>query len=678
MPRLGLIISVGASLLRGFEQWLGGQGRSRSVAVDLLGGAGSGPAREFLCEFEARLNAHEPGGVGQHYPCAELQTLGAFFAANPDLRSWDKTATLFYPCVPGRAGQACAEMLQSILSQGGIAESILGNAGRVSLRGFPFDLEDQALFSEHVAGVLALVRQEAMRYRTEHLCDRVVVMATGGFKALTPFMALLGFLDGEEVLYAFEGSQGVLALPPLPLAWDLRFLDEFRSCIRSGEGVPGRVYQVLPGRFRLFFLDEQTAQGVHPPSAFGRMLSADYLDQRHRRFGYGRPLVERLSNIGLRRQLQSLVEERFDYLWLGDQIPETVEHARGHSSRLLDVTRDLLDLTGLELSDHELFALMLAVWLHDIGHGALASDEVRANGRGFPVSLFPSLVRDLHHVLSAEMIVELDYLAVDTRRTVAEMARYHRRKIPLQVGAAEWEHEVLDIVVPPFESLESGFCVEGRPVCGQRLLMLIALLRLVDACDVQADRVINDHYANARQARTDYEIIVYLGRLRRLVAAPEVASGPHGHTMRRIVAGVEDALGRQGKGRRVLRRQILDKAKKLVASEQHVSVLYALGLADAVLFKREQEEHFLLHGGIACVYLGIPPDGTTDQLAIYLLARPDSTCSTAAELDQRVCKVAASIWDEYEAVRDVLDEVLVVDGVYCNDGSVIRRVAPEA
>lgn len=387
MDGLGIVLSVGLSLRENFVKWLDQHGRS--VADHLVEMESRGPAfRGYMADFEANLASHHPGGLD--YPCAELQTLAIFLAQNPSLRQSRKRLTLFH--VQGREGKACAGTLRWLLGQEKAATLILGGPAEVCLEEFALSLEDEGAFAENVADLLASIRERARHYRSGD-CRRVLVAITGGYKVLTPFLALLGFLDGEEVLYGYETSSSVLTIPQLPVAWDLRFLDEFRACF-SAEEISSAAYRTLPPKVQRFFL-AQPRGGVHLKSPFGRTLTRDYQERRHLRFGYGEPLLARFTDQARRGKLEQLIQGKWDYLWLGDQIPETVEHTRGHSARLMELARDLLDLTGVTLPDHELFALVAAIWLHDTGHSALQGDRLLVNGRSFPLSLFPSLVRDL-------------------------------------------------------------------------------------------------------------------------------------------------------------------------------------------------------------------------------------------------------------------------------------------
>lgn len=690
---LGIVLSVGTSLLGGFRAWLSQQGAQDSDALALMQGR-SPEFEKYLAWFCATLRAASGKPENVRFPSAELQTLGIFFATNPDLKLHEKRVALYH--VVGPEGQACAAELGRVLEGGDLADLIMGRgAAQVEVVGLPLNVDDQREFAEQIVELLARVRRHAARYRKEG-CDRIIVGATGGYKAMTPFMSLLGFLDGEEVLYGYEASSAVLTIPQFPFAWDIRFLDEFRGHLSAG-AVPVPVYRALPEKFRQFFLSqpEQGPEGpVHRMSPFGRMIAEDYRQSRHLRFGYGKPLLERFEDQALRARVERLVQTEWQYLWLGDQIPETVEHTRGHSARLLELARDLIGLTGLRLDDHELFVLIAAIWLHDIGHGVLTAEAVKAGDERFPLFLFPSQVRHLHHICSAELIGGLASLDPGTTAAVAQVARYHRRESPLGKGDPTWRNERFGLALPPMPGvIREPMCVEGHELRAGSLLLLTAFLRFIDACDVQADRVVNEDYARARQRRTDAEIQVYLDRLRRLAEGAASAAARYAETLSGVFVRVERALdtwdgtSESRAERKQLCEDIIEQAvATLQEGRRRPGWLEALGLADSILLKREQEAHFLKHGAIQCVYLG--PGGRAfsardglPRVRIYLLAswgEAAAATEARAELRARIRKVAREIWEEYEAVRTVLDPLFQVEGVYWNDGAMVEKAWPQS
>lgn len=258
-------------------------------------------------------------------------------------------------------------------------------------------------------------------------------------------------------------------------------------------------------------------------------------------------------------------------------------------------------------------------------------------------------------------------LLPDTRRTVALMSLYHRLETPLCDG--NWPENVFGLEEPALAERGEQVAVEGVELAPERLLVLTALLRFLDACDVQADRVVNKHYAGARELRTREETGICRRRLEEMAADARHEGNSGATELQTVVARVgalTDKWDREA-GRR-LRQQILEAAVRAMRVQACPGHLVALGLADGILFKLEQEAHFLKHGAIQCVHLASGnPDGHPG-VGIHLLAQPED--------EETVREVAAGIWKEYAAARVPLDPVFLVEGVFWNDGRDVRKICP--
>ncbi len=766
MGGLGLIVTVGLSYLDFYDKYcLGNRGAGGETLdaaerrANLRAGAThlDTAIEPFLTYLRCSDNYRTSPTL--EYPSAELQTLALLLEQYPDYRTKPIKIILFY--FDRDKSEACAKALCRNLRDPEFARLVLGlepdEAGQArlsvveSLR-TPVDVKhmtDEARFGEEVLYFLTKVKEKAAYLRKDQDCDSVIICATGGYKALTPFVSLLGFLEDEDVVYGYESSRSVLRLPGLPLTWDTRFLDEYRSLLKAGDVSPD-YYDKLPRRVQHFFLapDATTPSGSagnptrYRRSAFGTMIAESYDTDRHLRYGYGEPLLGRFQDVNLRfrGKLDEILKTRWNYLWLGDQIPETVEHSRAHSARLMELARDLLDLTDIQLSDHELLALIVAIWLHDIGHVALASKELGVKktttegDRPFPVTLFPSVVRECHHVLGYEGIGLMaeeaegakkakearDFPAADTLKTVAVMTLYHRGQMPLVSGrkslvsgqkswkACGFAARPAD---PPLEERDGLFSIEGEPVDKpvdkpaerNRLLLLTSLLRFLDACDVQADRVVDDYYAEARCRRNDDErkdlqerlnvmLLGIAGRdpeieaHRQVTAALDsaVTCSPEGVLIqnavfelgREVLNSVEaspkigdsglppkerDEREKRKELRGCLRPRVVDAAAALHYANADPSYLVTLGLADSILFKHDQYEHYDKHRSVACVHLErreVQPEEEAQpeerpRIEVCLI-RPADLAATGEDTRSHLLKIRKAIEEEYEAVRQIL------------------------
>jgi len=736
---LGLIVTVGLSYLDFYGNHClgnpGTDGKTLDVAAQVAnvrtGATHLDKAIErFLKTLRCSDNCRT--SLALEYPSAELQTLALLLEQYPDYRTKPIKIVLCY-FDPDKS-EACAKALCRHLRDPEFARLVLGlepEAGQVSLSVVELlhthvDMTDEARFGEHVLSFLTRVKEKAAYLRKNQECDSVIICATGGYKALTPFVTLLGFLRNEDVVYGYESSRSVLRLPGLPLTWDTRFLDEYRSLLKAND-VSRDYYDKLPRRVQHFFLppDATTPSGSggnparYRRSAFGTMIAESYDTDRHLRYGFGESLLERFRNVEFSGKLDEILKTRWNYLWLGDQIPETVEHSRGHSARLMELARDLLDLTHIKLSDHELLALVVAIWLHDIGHVALASKELGTTKtatereRPFPVTLFPAVVRECHHVLGYEriglMVQEAEeaqaaektgyFPAADTLKTVAVMTLYHGGKMPIVSGQKSWKPcgFAARPADPPLQECDGPFSVEGHDLGRDSLLLLTALLRFVDACDVQADRVVDPYYAKARRRRNDDEqkdlqerlnamLLGIAGRDPKTEAAALDAVGadpPNGVPSQNVVyelacevlnsvqASSETGDSRlspeERKKLRDLRGclgpRVTDAAATLHYANADPSYLVALGLADSILFKHDQYEHYDKHRSAACVHLERQEAEPEEQGASYrerprievcLIRAPADLAATGEDTRSHLLKIREDIEKEYKVVSKVL------------------------
>jgi putative CRISPR-associated protein (TIGR02619 family) len=117
-------------------------------------------------------------------------------------------------------GRYCAERLRTYLEAGRCREASLRclaalayHTGSFAQRGL------RSLVSEAIKAI-----QEANRAGLAP-----VLCATGGFKAETAFLNLLGALVEVEVYYIHEQFREIVRLPRLPLTWDAKFVQRNRD-----------------------------------------------------------------------------------------------------------------------------------------------------------------------------------------------------------------------------------------------------------------------------------------------------------------------------------------------------------------------------------------------------------------------------------------------------------------
>jgi hypothetical protein len=683
MMKFGFIITVGTTLLRNYTKWfIGNNLGSEEEALNNFYNKKLGD--DFIDYIISSLKVHPPV-----YLSAEMQTIGLFFSEDgPEDRYKDCSKILTLIPVKKRESEICAELIKQMLVNPRISLPLMGGVKVArQMSAIDFQFENRREFSLQVSQLVAQISKISDQYRQAN-CERIVLCISSGYKALIPYITLFGFIDGSEVVYAHFTSRSVVSISSMPLAWDLRLLDEQRIWAMI-DAIPDTTYASLPAKFKVLHDSDPVTingQSYYQKSAFGQLISHAYRKDRRDRFGWGEAFLLNIpeSYSYLRDNISSLIKTKWEYLWIGDQIPETVEHTRGHSCRLIELARDLLRLTSLDLSGPELYCLIAAIWLHDIGHTALISGALTKGENHFPLYLFPSLVREFHNVLSSELIEAEQDLDKDLKPVVVALSTYHRNKMPLYEGQDSFKREPFSIEVKPLEETN----LTGTDIGINRVMLLAALLRFLDGCDVQADRIIDQNYKKAREKRTNNEIAIYGDRLEQLIKSLDEKD-----SLYKELDNCKDELNKQleswgngeskKKSRKALKQFIQEKAYTIFESGQNASHLEILGLIDSILFKREQEEHFLKHGGIECVYLGSSDIKECGQqqgdfkpaIGVYILVK--GPIDNNPQLVSQFVNVAEDIWDEYTAVKKTLDNYFWVTGIYLTDGSNVRVLIPQ-
>lgn len=597
------------------------------------------------------------------------------------------------------AGQVKEILLQDILPSQLAIQAGVGSlsADQIQICSFSLDLNNHDLFTYNVASFLNLVDELVNDLRKEGF-ERIVLNITGGYKVLVSIFSMFAFLRQDvnvQVIYKHEKAPTLADVPLLPVSWDFKLFDEYRSLLR---GRPDITFEPPP-KLRVLF--RQTEVQKWTPSDFAGVLQKVYETDRLRRFGIGSRLMRWLGK-ELREKLEAGIF-RWEHIWIGDQIPETVEHSRGHSIRLLEYAAELLEPKllassrggGPFLTDDELYLLICCFWLHDIGHTGLWF-KIPDTKITIPIAMFPSLVRRWHNFLSAERIGGGEYLDdADERKAVALISRYDRGKLPLRNNLPDrwgcWKDEVVpNITANSLEAvLESEpLCLRGQPLDKERVLLLCALLRVVDGCDLQSDRIIDENYWRERRTRTKAEVDYLWNRLETRWLLLECCDSSYRQKLSELkgllehwrrcweqIVGEGQEWDKPKAVAEAMDNEVEPRTTALVVAcfdpqrvtpsiigrdwpqpneEQREILLDLLSLMDRIAFKIRQEAHFRKHSRVKLVYL-THADGRYQFHMIF---------NEALGISQEQKKeLAKEIWQELERaeggevkadVRDVL------------------------
>lgn len=356
----------------------------------------------------------------------------------------------------------------------------------------------------------------------EHTDKCIYLFVAGGYKGFIPILSVIATLHKEVyIVYTHEESDKIFIIPPLPFTINFRVMDEYRSILKLSP-IDKDLYENLEkGSFpaiSLFYSPDKGYKQTSLGEWFKKIIEEG-------RFSFGENLRFKIKNKDFREKIEEKLKY-YEHLWIGDQIPETVEHSRFHSLRLCEYTNLLLDFYPElleDLKDEGLFILYVAIWLHDIGHGAVKFSanksgifgKILKNDKLFSqiprnVGLYPEKVRDYHNYLSVDMLEnEFKFLLPEVSDALIDVIKlciiYHRRKTPF---LRESKREDSKFIYSLEEVVEKNY-----PSIKEELLLSAALLSFIDGLDVQSDRVVGEEYKEMRETRDKYEIDYHLGIL---------------------------------------------------------------------------------------------------------------------------------------------------------------------
>ncbi|HOI64298.1 MAG TPA: hypothetical protein PKX57_08740, partial [Mesotoga sp.] len=249
-------------------------------------------------------------------------------------------------------------------------------------------------------------------------------------------------------------------------------------------------------------------------------------------FGYGEDFLKLLDNDyscteNYKNYLRKMIREVWSLQWIGDQIPETVEHSQRHSKRLMEFTVNLINTIGEEnflngvpkrLKNEFYFVLAIAMNVHDLGHTKLTYKL--GDGRILPLDSLPCVVRDLHHELSYQMLEDDNKFKLfgeekapcdpqtwkDIKTAVKLVTRYHREYMPISGKPGKLKDIVKMLSLEP-EPLDKVVAASFADEDWQKLtIMASRWLKFIDGTDVQSDRTVEKNYFKTRVLRTITEI----------------------------------------------------------------------------------------------------------------------------------------------------------------------------
>ncbi|WMI71198.1 hypothetical protein RBH88_10130 [Aminobacterium sp. MB27-C1] len=679
---------------------------------------------DFLCGND---NLKEKDLRKEHYPSAECQSIVGWLLDNANKNDQRMDLTIyFFPSKESVESKFTAGFNHLFLESKGM--SLVFPNLNVNCKIHPLDI--QVRTTENFFKSVDLLYKEYENIKKEYEGKNenieIIINSTGGYKSISAYASLYGQINNIPLIYTFEKETRSIELTSLPISYAIGAMDEEISMLRGLNKIDPTYRSELKKKGNLprwiesLFLGESNSNLID-------ILINQYDSGHYKLTGVGTGLINRLSekNAPLGFYFKELVTGIWSELWIGDQIPETVEHSRRHSKRLMEIAENFFRSAEtffhtMQLDeDFPLALLTAAIYLHDIGHTAAifpVDPQEKVQGH-FPLGMFPSAVREIHHLLSYELIKfksndlfpphdsfdnKSNTILEDIKRAVPFVCAYHRGYTPLRknLNLEEFKksgkktiYEIASFLnEEKFEmSLKSlAEQIENKDFSEKQkkqIIKVTALLRLVDACDMQSDRTGSKTFLNARLKRTQTEakalwtqlehlleilsendkertdlekLINYIKTIRKAGESFSPQDAINGTLNPKTQKDIDETT----KELYPLIFQVLKDTREnqslnqLFENPKTSQIVFILSLINRIAFKWEQFIHFYKHRAIDFV-LPVSND-TNNGIDIQILGNNNELLKKAKkEIDK-----------EYAAVKDVLEELSFTVKTQCHKGGV--------
>lgn len=393
----------------------------------------------------------------------------------------------------------------------------------------------------------------------------LVIDLTPGLKSIGFLLFLWSLFNQKDVYYKYEKLENeLLRIPAIGIDWDTYYIDQIISMFSALQSQDGSVnlsdYMKLYYDFAKLYNFESDEKAI--PFYNLSSIQQTFKKKREMPFDYGGKLLKVIDSEKLSEYLETGIIKKWSYMWLGDQIPETVEHSQRHSKRLMDFTVSLLNtlgedfflkpftkeelnqtyVKGVTYKDLLYFILILSMNIHDLGH--TYPKFTTSNGKTVYIDSLPSAVRDLHNELTVQLIDDryFDILgfnspfedkiqsfkniflekSLEVLRAVKLVCKYHRNHLKIEkdevnekdrkkdfIKTFELDVRTLDEIM---NDSHGDLYIEDNTL--RRIVKFCARwLKFIDSVDVQADRIVTDAYHKSRILRTKNESLYLIEKL---------------------------------------------------------------------------------------------------------------------------------------------------------------------
>uniref|UniRef100_A0A7C4VTM0 CYTH domain-containing protein n=1 Tax=Fervidobacterium thailandense TaxID=1008305 RepID=A0A7C4VTM0_9BACT len=560
----------------------------------------------------------------------------------------------------------------------------------------------------------------------------IIIEAASGPRLTAMALQLWALFNQKDSYIKYEGARETTRIPAVGIDWDLNYVDELASLLSAvldkSDEVTESEFLRLPNEVaRLFNRVSYVDTNNGGKKVYGGFYSfynlssirKKYLDKKEMPFGYGESFInvipqDTLSRRYLRTYLENGIIRKWSYLWIGDLIPETVEHSQRHSKRLMEFTKNLLNVMGedfflapfsrgelekefvpgVSYRDLLYFILIVALNVHDLGH--VYPKFVTPSGLIFHLDGLPSAIRDLHSELTVKLIEDRNYdiLGFETafrdnvpslvyifngrekaslvEEAIKVVCRYHRG-YALVDEPIKSESEFIRI----FE-LDTRSAVDivnekfaGDETLQKIILFLIRWLKFIDGTDVQADRVVTESYHKNRILRTRNESLHLIERIEfcenasvndelimdaRRIILNEVKSRLEAYDPRTKLNN-DELVSELDRLSSEIESKVYGFIETVKSSKTngYVDIPYIVQVIDTIAFKIKQFGHFEKHKAVAAVFpTFFEFDNSKAKATLHVVIIGNKLVGDGEwkfSRNQTLLKVKQSIEDEFDKAK---------------------------
>ncbi|KAF2961314.1 hypothetical protein [Fervidobacterium sp. 2310opik-2] len=369
---------------------------------------------------------------------------------------------------------------------------------------------------------------------------KVIIDIAPGVKYIGVILALYALFNKRDFYYKYERQSEIVKFPAFGIDWDYNFIDEMSAILKTYKSKNKSVLNLPNELHNIIKVKDFEIISFYPIEK----IEKSFKEKREMPFGYGEKYLNLIEDERLKNYIREGILKKWSLMWIGDQIPETVEHSQRHSKRLMEFTVNLINVIGEEeflspFSKDELnslfyqnikyrdilyFLLGVAINVHDLGH--TYPKFKRKDGKTFFLDSLPSLVRDLHNELTVQLIDDpfYDILAINTPfkgeklsdifkektdeivQSIKLISKYHRGYLGIDSEINGKISKFVQRMMLDTRKMDDVYNPEDK-LLKKITLYVTKWLKFIDGTDVQADRIITESYHKNRLERTRNEIL---------------------------------------------------------------------------------------------------------------------------------------------------------------------------